>query len=243
MFKLEQIGENTINKIAEMALARQIKQAEKVSVKVKTDPEKLAKGLLESITISGSGLMLNSYLRVQEMEIKLNQIVVNPFKALMGNIQLIQPSLGTIHVVLKEKDIEQSLRDRIWHETSEANRSLSNQTLQISIQQVLCKISEQGQIIITTQIHEQSTGEIKEVLLKAIPTIELNNEIALKEIQQTENSLTTLVNEIILKEIIQVLNFNSFYINGLDWKIQQLTFKTGQFIVQGIAIMSRFPGA
>lgn len=44
MFKLEQIGENTINKIAEMALARQIEHAEKVSVKVKTDPEKLAKG-------------------------------------------------------------------------------------------------------------------------------------------------------------------------------------------------------
>lgn len=238
MFKLEQIGENTINRIAEMALARQIEHAEKVSVKVKTDPEKLAQGFLESITIYGEGLMLNHYLRVQEMKIKLNEITVHPFKALMGNIQLLQPSLGTIHVILSEKDIEQSLRVQKWSETLEEH--LLNH---LSIQQVSSQISKPGQISVTTQLEVKITGEIQEVLLKAIPTIDLSSEIVLREIQETENKLSALVNEIILKELKQALNFNSFHIDGLDYEMQQLTFQPGQLILQGIAIMSRFPRA
>lgn len=236
MFKLEQIGENTINKIAEMALARQIKYAEKVSVKVKTDPEKLAKGFLESMTISGEGLRLNSSLRVQEMKLKINEIAVHPLKALMGNIQLLQPSLGTILVILNEKDLVQFLRDQKWSETLE-HELLSY----LSIQQVSGQISEQGQISVTTQLKVKSTGKIQEVLLKAIPTIDLSSEIVLKEIQQIDDQLSALVNQIILKELRQVLNFNSLYIDGLDYKMQQLTFQPGQLILQGIATMSRFP--
>jgi hypothetical protein len=238
MFKLEQIGENTINKIAEMALARQIKYAEKVSVKVKTDPEKLAKGFLESMTISGEGLRLNSSLRVQEMKLKINEIAVHPLKALMGNIQLLQPSLGTILVILNEKDLVQFLRDQKWSETLE-HELLSY----LSIQQVSGQISEQGQISVTTQLKVKSTGKIQEVLLKAIPTIDLSSEIVLKEIQQIDDQLSALVNQIILKELRQVLNFNSLYIDGLDYKMQQLTFQPGQLILQGIATMSRFPRA
>lgn len=238
MFKLEQIGENTINKIAEMALARQIKYAEKVSVKVKTDPEKLAKGLLESMTISGEGLRLNSYLRIQEMKLKINEIAVHPLKALMGNIQILQPSLGTILIILNEKDLVQFLRDQKWSETLE-HELLSD----LSIQQVSGQISEQGQIMITTQLKVKSTGKIQEVLLKAIPTIDLSSEIILKEIQQTDDQLSALVNQIILKQLRQVLNFNSLYIDGLELQMQHLTFQHGQLILQGIATMSRFPRA
>lgn len=192
---------------------------------------------MESITIYSEGLMLNSYLRVQEMKIKLNQIMVHPFKALMGNIQLLQPSLGTIHVVLIEEDIVQSLRAHKWSETIE-DKLLGH----LSIQQVSVLISEQGQISITTQLEVKSTGEIQEVLLKVFPTLDLYSEIVLKEIQQTEDKLVSLVNKIILKELKQVLNFNSFHIDGLDLKMQQLTFQPSQLILQGIAVMSKFPG-
>ncbi|GFE71975.1 DUF2993 domain-containing protein [Chroococcus sp. FPU101] len=236
MFKLEDIGEKTINKIAEMALASQIEQAEKVSVQVKTDPEKLAKGLLESITICGEGVKLNPFLRVQEMKINLTKIMVHPFKALMGNIKLLEPSQGTISIVLDEKDIEQSLRTQSWSKTLHNQQSIS-----LVVQQIWCNITEQDQIIVNTQLENKSTKERWVASVKVIPSISLLGEIVLEEIQPTESSSPVFIHEIILKELTKVLNFNSFAIDGLDLKIQQLTIQSGQLFLQGLAIMSKFP--
>lgn len=235
MFKLEEIGEKTINKIAEMALASQIEHADKVSVQVKTDPEKLAKGILESITICGEGVKLNPFLRVREMKINLTKIMVHPFKALMGNIKLLDESQGTISIVLDEKDLEQSLRAQSWSKT------LHNQKTILVVQQIRCNITDQGQITVNTQLENKSTKERWVASVKVIPSISLPGEIVLEEVQPTEHSSPVFIHEMILKELTNVLNFSSFAIDGLDLKIQQLTTQSGQLFLQGLAIMSKFP--
>lgn len=225
MFNLEELGEKTINKIAEMALASQIEQADNVSVQVKTDPEKLAKGILESITLDGRGVRLNPYLRSQQMKIVLNKIIVHPFKALMGNIQLIEPSQGTVSIVVSEKNLEQSLRTRNW----------SKILAPLMIQQIRCQINEQGQISVNLQL-ESKTREVQSVYFRANAVMVQGK--VLVQIQPTEDNS---IHEILLKEISQAFNFDSFRIEGLNFRLHELSAQEGQFLLQGIAVMSKFP--
>ena len=59
-FKLDNLGEKTINKIAEVALSTKLEKRDKLAVKVKTDPNLLAKGTLESLVIDCQGLMVEN---------------------------------------------------------------------------------------------------------------------------------------------------------------------------------------
>ena len=63
-FKLDNLGEKTINKIAEVALSTKLEKRDKLAVKVKTDPNLLAKGTLESLVIDCQGLMVENALRM-----------------------------------------------------------------------------------------------------------------------------------------------------------------------------------
>jgi len=66
------LGEQALNKAAEMGLASQLDESENLEV-IKTDPLKLVQGQVD--TIEGDGLVMQKDLRMEEMEM---QMVVSP---------------------------------------------------------------------------------------------------------------------------------------------------------------------
>ncbi len=77
------LGEQALNKMAELALASQLDEAEKLQVQVKTDPSKLAQGKLDSLAIEGEGLVMQEGVRMDALEMHLSPIAVNPLKTVM----------------------------------------------------------------------------------------------------------------------------------------------------------------
>ncbi|MCF4969747.1 LmeA family phospholipid-binding protein, partial [Nostoc sp. CMAA1605] len=59
------IGEQALNKAAEIGLSSQLDEVENLDVNIKTDPLKLIQGEVESVNIAGEGLVMQKDLRME----------------------------------------------------------------------------------------------------------------------------------------------------------------------------------
>jgi hypothetical protein len=218
LLNLENLGEKTLNKIAEMALASRFTNADRLTVQIKTDPELLAKGTLESLAIDGRGLVMNPFLRMQEMRIDLQTIAVNPFKALMGNIQLTRPGRGTVRVVLNERDIET------------AYRSLPR------VESAICRVRPAGEV--SLQLKTISTGERKTVNLTAIPRVnEGNIDVAIAGL----DALSPVEARAISEKTREIFHLKNFTLDGFTLDIESIEIGDGTVTLQGRAGITKFP--
>ncbi|MBP0018547.1 MAG: DUF2993 domain-containing protein [Cyanobacteria bacterium SBLK] len=208
------LGEQAINKIATLALSSQLNEAQHLNVRVKTDPTLLAQGKLASLLIDGTGLVTRGDLRMQQMSLEMEEIAVSPFKALMGNIVLTQPSQGTAEFVLTEGDFDRGL-----------NR------LKLG-DRVSCRLSNNGEIAILRG---------NTVIFTASPAIrEQGKEVGL-EVRSRDLSFPSQQVKTILKELEDILSLRNFGMTGIDLKIQNLELDNGRLTLKAIAKMTKFP--
>jgi len=241
---LEGLGEKTINKIAELALSSQVKKAEKLTVKVKTDPNLLAKGMLESLSINGQGLVMHKTLRMQEMTIIIKSIAVSPFKALMGNIQLTQPSQGTACIVLNEADIEKAIAlETLQKQIKNYKIYLDGQKVKISIEKVNCRLLADGKVAIKATFRICETGQIREVCLTTTPRFcATARGVVIENVECTNGEeLSPLITNALIEEAKKILNLSSFQMEGFSLLINQLNIEEGKLTLQAAAGITQFP--
>jgi hypothetical protein len=242
----EGLGEQALNKIAEIALSTQLEQAERLNVQVRTDPSKLAQGELESLTIDGEGLVMQKGLRVQEMEIKMNSIAVSPLKALLGNIELTKPTEGTARIVLIQADINwafnsQTLSTRIRN----LNIDIDGKQLRVDTQHVDCQLLADGKIAIDAEMQVQQTGETQQVSFSATPCIRPSGQgVSLEDIQYAPGQEVSLeLIEALAEQASQILNLSNFAMEGISLLIHQLNVEAGTIILQATAQIKQFPSS
>ncbi|MEA5471607.1 DUF2993 domain-containing protein [Spirulina sp. 06S082] len=208
-------GEQAINKIATLALSSQLNEAQQLNVRVKTDPTLLSQGKLASLLIDGTGLVTRGDLRMQQMYLEMDEIAVSPFKALMGNIVLTQPTQGTAKFVLTEKDFDRAL-----------NR------LQLR-DRVSCQLSKNGELAI---LESQDR-----VILTAIPTIQGKGEKVTLEMRSLNASFPAKQVKILVGELENILNLRNFGMTGIALIIQKLELGNGYLTLNATATMTQFP--
>lgn len=241
-FKLDNLGEKTINKIAEVALSTKLEKRDKLAVKVKTDPNLLAKGTLESLVIDCQGLMVENALRMESINITLNSIAVSPFKALTGNIQLTQPSHGKACVLLTEKDITRVL-DRAILRKKQNEIVIDEQVVKVSLKQVKCNLLDTGKILIQGIVKREDNQDDKNVSLEIKPEICRSGQgIIIDEIEYLEEpNLSSILLNPILQEAKNILNLKNFKVDGFSLKVEQFNIKQGALHLQAEAGMTHFP--
>jgi hypothetical protein len=242
----EGLGEQALNKIAEIALSNQLEEAERLNVQVKTDPSKLAQGELESLTIDGEGLVMQKDLRIQEMEIKMNSIAVSPLKALLGNIELTKPTEGTARIVLIEADINRAFNSQtLSARTRNLNIDVDGQRLSVDTEQVNCKLLADGKIAIDAEIQVQQTGETRQVSFSATPCISPSGQgVFLEDVQYApDQKSSSEVIEALVEQASQILNLSDFAMEGISLEIHQLNVQAGTIILQATAQIKQFPSS
>ena len=240
------IGEKTINKIAEMAFATQIKGADKLSVKIKTDRNNLAKGILESLAIDSEGLITQTNLRMQGMKITLKSITVNPWQALMGNVQLTQPSQGSACVVLSEADIQTALNiDNLNQQLQKYSISLDSQPVRVKFNRFDCRILANGKVAVEAKIRILETGLTKSICLNIQPRVCTTGKgISLEAVECTEGEeLSPILIEAILAEAEQIFNLSYFKIEGISLDVHQLNIEEGKLNLLAAAGITHLPSA
>ncbi len=242
---MDNLGEKSLNKIAEIALSSQLKQANKLKVEVKTNPTQLSKGILDSLAIDGQGLVMKKNLQMEEMKITLNTIAVSPFKALMGNIQLTQPSEGTACIILNEDDINSAFQcEKLKKQLENYNIYLENEPVTIEIKNIDASIINDGKVSIKAEILIKETNNIEKVILITAPRIcaTTGKGISLYEIEcSAGKELSPLFINALLAEVEKIFNLNGFQLEGFSLLINQLNVENGKLRLQGNAGISSFP--
>ncbi|BAQ65322.1 DUF2993 domain-containing protein [Geminocystis sp. NIES-3709] len=242
--KFDNIGEKTINKIAEMAFKSQIKDAQHLSVQVKTDPQKLAKGVLESLDIDGYGLVMQKNFRLEKMRITLNNIAVSPFKALMGNVQLTQPSEGDACIILNEKDIETALNiDNLNQKLQKYDIFYQNRPVGVTFFRVDCRILGDGRVAIKAKLKISETNSIESVCLVIKPRICTHGQsILMDEVECTQGQqFSSILTDAILEESTKIFNLDSLLMDGISFKMNYISMEEGKFNVLAIAGITHLP--
>jgi hypothetical protein len=244
--KFDALGEKTLNKIAEMALASQIEQADTLSVKVKTNPDRLAKGMLESLAIAGTGLVMNESLRMQAMQIDLDAIAVSPFKALMGNIQLTQPSQGKACFTLSEADIVSAMNPiALQQQLAHYRMSLDGQRVTVEVQGVDCQLQADGKMQIQATFNLPTVNELRTVSLTLTPRVCATQQgIILGEYElgaDSDRELSVVAIDALLAQALRVLNLQDFQMEGFSLKINELEIDRGQLKLKADAGLTSFP--
>ncbi|MBR8827257.1 MAG: DUF2993 domain-containing protein [Gomphosphaeria aponina SAG 52.96 = DSM 107014] len=241
---MDGLGEKTLNKIAELALSSQLKQSEKLTVEVKTDPNLLAKGMLESLAINGTGLVMQKNQRLQEMQIILKSIAVNPLKALMGNIQLRRPSQGTACIVLNEADIESAIAvETLRKQIRNYKIYLDGQKVTVDIEKVNFRLLADGKVDIKARFRIWETGQMREVCLTITPRVcATGRGVIIEDVKCSKGEeLSPLLTNALIEEAKKILNLSSFQMDGISLLINKLVIQEGKLTLQAAAGITRFP--
>lgn len=228
------LGEQALNKIATVALQAQFRQARTFHVEVKTDPNLLAQGRLEALSMEGGGLILPNGLPVQEMKIKMGRISVSPFKALMGNIQLTEPSHGTARFDLTDREVNRAFHYQL---AARIRNATDADVKTIKPQQVDCYAFARGEIVVNLQFKGQHLA------IAAQPKMaQIGGSIALENIRYLQGSEPTpALTHAIAQSLEAALNVQQFELPGLSLRLRQFQIEDGKIILQATAKMTQFP--
>ncbi|MDV2990865.1 MAG: hypothetical protein N4J56_000519 [Chroococcidiopsis sp. SAG 2025] len=78
MSEQQGLGEQALNKAAEIGLSSQLDEVEKLDVDIKTDPLKALQGQVDSVAIAGEGMVMQKDLRVEKMDMQVDSVAINP---------------------------------------------------------------------------------------------------------------------------------------------------------------------
>lgn len=240
----QDLGQQTLNRIAEFALSTQLDESDKLSVDVKTDPSLLAQGKLSSLTIDGEGLVMQKDLRMEKMVIKLENIAVSPIKALTGNIELTETSQGKADILLTDADINRAFNSEALRDQMENLRmEINGEKMTLDILAVECHLLPQGTIGIDAKIKIQETGDIQQTYFTTVPRIsEGGRGVSLDNVSYAEGKeLSPQLTEALLQEAKNILNLNNFEMEGISLSINQLEVRKGELDLSAIAQITKFP--
>ena len=242
--QLDNVGEKTINKIAEMAFKRQIKAAQHLRVRVKTDPNKLAQGMLESLHIDGYGLTMQKNLRLEQMTINLSEIAVSPLQALMGNVKLTKPSQGNACIVLSEKDIETALSiDNLNQQLIKYQILVNNQRITARFNRVECRILEDNRIAVNAKLTIVDTGTSETIGLILKPTVCSQRQgIVLDEVECTQGQeLSPILTDAIIQEARHIFNLDNLLVDGISLNVNNFHVQEGKLNLLASAGITHLP--
>lgn len=244
MFGTDKLGAQALNKIAQLALFSQVEDADRLEVKVDTAPEKLANGELDSLLIEGEGLVIETDLRLQVLEIAMRAIAVKPLKALTGNIELTQSTEGSARLVLTETDLNRALNSpELRAKINVLDTYLTTEKVKLTVPQKKCELREDGTVAVEAVVELQPSGETKEVAFTTTPQIAPSGRsVVLEDIQyEPGKEVSEDLTQAFLDKAGKMLDLRNFEKRGLALRLNRLNVEAGQITLLAVAEITQFP--
>ena len=236
------LGEQALNRIAEVALASQLGKVERLKVQIKTEPSKLARGEVSFITINVHGLVIQQDLRVEELQLKINSVTVKPLGALLGKIKLTQPSEGTARIVINEDNLNSAFNSKSFHKNlPQIQGFVEDKRVTIHIQQVKCRLLADGNIAFISKLI-LGNNEVQALAFIATPLIETDGqEIVFQDLHYLEGKeISPELTAALVAQLSAVLSMRNFEQKGISLRIQQIDVASGKLTLHATAYIKQF---
>jgi len=163
------LDEQAIALAAQAGLSSQLDSAEKINVDVRTDLLKAVQGQADSIDISGQGLVLQEDIRVQEMELHLDKVAIDPLSVLFGQIELTHPVNAIAKFVVTQDDLNRTLSsDYVKNQMQTLELDVDGQIVTMAMQQVELLLPSEGKIEVNGSALLTEMGKTREIGFNAV---------------------------------------------------------------------------
>lgn len=236
------LGEQALNKAAEVGLASQLDEVEKLDVNLKTDPLKLVSGEVDSVTIEGEGMVMQGDLRVEELEMEMSGVAINPLSAAFGKIELTKPTQGSASIVLTEADINRAFNSEYVRERLQKSQiQIDGQLMTVIPQHVEFHLPEPGKIALKAAVLLRETSELEKVAFTAIPQVNADGQtVTLKDVRYgEEKEISPELTKALVDETSEILNLSNFDLEGMSLKINDLKIEADRLIIQAQAYVEK----
>lgn len=147
------IGEQVLNRAAEIGLSSQLDHAENIDIDIQGDLLKLVQGEADSIILKGEGLVTSQDLRLEELELHTGSIAVNLISAVLGKVELTHPTNISVRVVLTTADLNRALNSNVLgNQLRQLEFPVNNQVMTIELQQAECYLPGKEKLILQGEV-------------------------------------------------------------------------------------------
>ncbi|WP_193193465.1 DUF2993 domain-containing protein [Nostoc sp. MG11] len=240
------LGEQALNKAAEIGLSSQLDEVESLDVNVKADPLKLVQGQVDAVTIEGEGLVMQKDLRMEEMEMQMNSVAINPLSVAFGKIELTKSTEASTRVVLIETDINRAFNsDYVRSQLQSQKINLNGQPVAIELQHVDFRLPGESKVALNANILIKETGETKQVDFSAVPRVNPNGQtVSLENVEYGEGEeISPDLTKALIDQTSEILNLSNFDLEGMSLRVKQLEVETGKLTLQAEAHVEQIPTA
>ncbi|HEY9697190.1 MAG TPA: LmeA family phospholipid-binding protein [Trichocoleus sp.] len=244
------LTEQAVNRFVEMALATQIKDADRIEVKLKFDLSRLMRGETDGIQIKIAGLLLSHNLRVTDLQLVMGRVAVKPLKAMRGKIILIQPVVGQLTIALNEQQLADAINaDPCLESINQQWQAARVSPMDVSLQSIQCRFQAQGAIEFYGQLSSQMQLNSQLLEFTAVPFIDTEaNQVGFQNIsfqndQTIEAADISALIELILKEVSEALRLKEFEQQAVFLTPQQLDLMPQLLRLQSAAHIEQFPSS
>jgi hypothetical protein len=245
-------GEQMLNTVASKTIRHLFTQSESVEVSVRCYPSsKLLQGSIDSLKMSGRGLVIRQQFRTEEMSFETDAISLDFSSVLKGQMNIKQPTQAIAQVVLTEEDINNSfkaelVRKRLENITSPALSELSGgEPISFTEVQVTLQPNNQLRLFAKADLPVQGLVPISMTSTLAVErrrrvlfqNSQFEPEAIPESLRETSQKLATALDEI-LNNMVDLDRFN---LDGVTLRINRLETQGKKLIFSGYAQIERVP--
>jgi len=236
------LGEQALNKAAEMGLSSQLDEVEHLDVHIKTEPLQLIQGHIDSVTIKGEGMVMQKDLRVEEMDIEMSSISINTFAAAFGKIELTKPTDASAHVILTEADLNRAFNSEfVRSKLHNLQVNVNGQPTTIDAKHVDFRLPGEGKVALNAKVlldHDE-----KQVAFTAVPHVNADGKtVTLEDVHYGEGEeLSPELTKVLVNQTSELLNLSNFDLEGMSLRIKSLDVEVGKITFQAEAHVDHMP--
>jgi hypothetical protein len=240
------LGEQAINKAAEIGIKSQLDEVETLDVEIETDPLKLVSGSVDSVSIKGEGMVMQKDLRIEEMQVDTGSVAINPLSVAFGKIELTRPTDAEAIVSLTEADINRAFNsDFVRAKLQNLDVHVNGELATVDTQSLQFGLPGDGKISLSTDVILQSSNERKRISFTAVPTIsQAGQQVVLDNVQYADGQeLSPELTQALLQQARELLDLRNFELEGMALKLKKLDIQKGKLILQSEAHVEQFPSS
>jgi LmeA-like phospholipid-binding len=239
------IGENGLSKVAELGISSQLDKVEDIDVDIRTNPGKLVQGQLDSVSISGKGLVMKQDLRAETLEVKIDQVAINPLSAVLGHIELTRPTDAEAEIVLTEDDLNRAFSsDFIQKKFYGIKMDIEGKPMTVDVQQVTIHLPGDNEFVLNADFLWRESGELKKLSATAIPEIDKNGyKLYLHVLSAEGQGLKEGPVTAMFEQLTDLLDLRNFNIPGMSLQFRKLDAQQGRLLIHAKTQIQKIPSA
>lgn len=257
------LSEAVLSKLAEVYLSSQVKKSQSLKIDIDSNPEKIVKGKIDSISLTGKKLVILGNLTIEEIILDSNDITLNLIEIISGKIELETPSQFTAKAILTTPDCDRLLNSKYLNKLlKRLPVKIKERLYTFQIQHAKCYLKERdkltlaAELILTEGQPEASASQAgREDLASSSKTKTTEFEIDLSLAEggakimletgkyQKNKALPLEATIEIIGKIKELLYFRCFNSSNFSFEIYKLRIEAKQLIISVKGNVKRLPSS